>query len=60
MSTFGRMYRGETHIDFVGNRNRGFPFPAVVVGASLGSLIFLGVNGGTVLPVPPRAERPYI
>jgi len=55
MSTFGRLYRGETHIDFVGNRKRGFTFSGVVVAASLLSIIFFGFNvgvefnGGTVI-----------
>ncbi len=55
MSTLGRLYRGETHIDFVGNRNRGFTFSGIVVAASLISIIFFGFNvgvdfeGGTVI-----------
>lgn len=64
MSTFGRMYRGETHIDFVGNRNRGFTFSAVVIGASLVSMIFFGFNvgidfeGGTVIEMENPAGAP--
>lgn len=55
MSVFGKLYRGETHIDFVGNRRRGFTFSAVMVGLALVSMIFSGFNfsvdfeGGTVL-----------
>ncbi len=57
MSAFGRLYRGETHIDFVGNRNRGFTFSGVVIAASLISMIFFGFNvgvdfeGGTVIEI---------
>ena len=42
MSTFGRLYRGETHIDFVGNRRRGFTFSGVMVAIALLSMIFSG------------------
>jgi preprotein translocase subunit SecF len=55
VSTFGRLYRGETHIDFVGNRRRGFTFSGVIVAIALLSMIFSGFNfsvdfeGGTVL-----------
>jgi preprotein translocase subunit SecF len=55
VSTFGRLYRGETHIDFVGNRRRGFTFSGVMVAIALLSMIFSGFNfsvdfeGGTVL-----------
>lgn len=55
MSAFGRMYRGETKIDFVGNRRRGFTFSAIVLTFALVSMIFSGFNfsvdfeGGTVL-----------
>ena len=64
MSTFGRLYRGETRIDFVGNRRRGFTFSGVVLGASLISMFFFGFNvgvdfeGGTVIEMenPAGAE----
>lgn len=55
MSAFGRLYRGETHIDFVGNRRRGFTFSTAMVGLALVSMLFSGFNfsvdfeGGTVL-----------
>jgi preprotein translocase subunit SecF len=55
MSAFGRLYRGETRIDFVGNRRRGFTFSAIVLAVSLFGIIFIGFNvgidfeGGTVI-----------
>ena len=64
MSAFGRLYRGETHIDFVGNRSRGFTFSGVVIGASLISMIFFGFNvgvdfeGGTVIEIENPAGAP--
>lgn len=57
MSTLGKLYRGETHIDFVGNRNRGFAVSAAALVIALGSMIFSGFNfsvdfeGGTVIEV---------
>ena len=57
MSVLGRLYRGETHIDFVGNRKRGFTFSGIVISASLISSIFVGFNvgvdfeGGTVIEI---------
>jgi len=57
MSTFGRLYRGETRIDFVGNRRRGFTFSGVMVAIALISMLFAGFNfsvdfeGGTVIEV---------
>ncbi len=64
MSTLGRLYRGETHIDFVGNRNRGFTFSGAVIAASLISMIFVGFNvgvdfeGGTVIEMENPAGAP--
>jgi preprotein translocase subunit SecF len=55
MSTLGKLYRGETRIDFVGNRKRGFTFSGVILGLSLLSIVFVGFNlsidfdGGTVI-----------
>ncbi len=55
MSTFTSLYRGETHIDFVGNRKRGFTFSGIVIAISLISMILFGFNvgfefeGGTVI-----------
>lgn len=57
MSLFGRLYRGETRIDFVGNRRRGFTFSSFMIGIALVSMIFSGFNfsvdfqGGTVIEV---------
>ena len=57
MSILGRLYRGETRIDFVGNRRRGFTFSGIMVAAALASMIFSGFNfsvdfeGGTVIEV---------
>lgn len=57
MSVLGRLYRGETQIDFVGNRRRGFTFSGVMVTIALLSMIFSGFNfsvdfqGGTVIEV---------
>lgn len=57
MSVLGRLYRGETRIDFVGRRRRGFTFSAVVISASVISMLFVGFNvgvdfqGGTVIEV---------
>ena len=55
MSSFGKLYRGETRIDFVGNRKRGFIFSGVMIAVALVSILFSGFNfsvdfeGGTVL-----------
>jgi preprotein translocase subunit SecF len=55
VSTFGRLYRGETRIDFVGNRRRGFTISGVIVLVALLSMVFNGFNfsvdfeGGTVI-----------
>jgi len=57
VSTFGRLYRGETRVDFVGNRRRGFTFSGIVIAASLLGVMFLGFNvgvdfeGGTVIEI---------
>ncbi len=57
MSAFGRLYRGETRIDFVGNRKRGFTASGAIVAISLASILFLGFNlgvdfeGGTVIEI---------
>jgi preprotein translocase subunit SecF len=64
VSVLGRMYRGETRVDFVGNRRRGFTFSGVVIGVSLISIIFFGFSvgvdfeGGTVIEMenPARAS----
>ena len=46
MSVFGRLYRGETTIDFVGRRKWGFYFSGLLVLVSLFSLGFRGLNLG--------------
>jgi preprotein translocase subunit SecF len=46
MSVFGRLYRGETTIDFVGRRKWGFGFSGLLVLVSLFSLGFRGLNLG--------------
>ncbi len=62
MSLMGRLYRGETRIDFVGNRKRGFTISAAVIGVSLLSMVFLGFNvgvdfeGGTVIEMENPAK----
>ena len=46
MSVFGRLYRGETTIDFVGRRKWGFYFSGLLVLVSFFSLGFRGLNLG--------------
>lgn len=46
MSVFGRLYRGETTIDFVGRRKWGFYFSGLLVLVSLFSFGFRGLNLG--------------
>jgi preprotein translocase subunit SecF len=46
MSVWGRLYRGETTINFVGRRNWGFGFSVLLVLVSLASLGFRGLNLG--------------
>jgi len=58
--TWGRLYRGETEIDFIGRRRLWFLISGVVLGISLLSLIFNGLDYGiefrggvqTQAPVP--------
>jgi len=53
----GKLYRGETNYDFVGNRKRGFILSATVILISVGALLVNGLNlgvdfqGGTVVEV---------
>lgn len=55
MSVLQRMYRGDTRIDFVGNRRRGFTVSGTMLAIALLSMIFSGFNfsvdfeGGTVI-----------
>lgn len=64
MSRFGRLYRGQTNFDFVGDRRRGFTFSAIVIGVSLLSMIFLQFNvgidfvGGTVIEIENPGQAP--
>jgi preprotein translocase subunit SecF len=61
MSTLGRLYRGETRIDFIGKRNLWFAISGVVLLACVGSLVIRGFDygiefeGGVAIqsPVPP-------
>lgn len=46
MRTLARIYRGELHIDFVGNRRRWFTFSAVIVTISILALLVRGLNLG--------------
>jgi preprotein translocase subunit SecF len=53
----GKLYRGETKYDFVGNRSRGFILSAVLIVGSVAALLVNGLNlgvdfqGGTVVEV---------
>ncbi|MFQ5948511.1 MAG: protein translocase subunit SecF, partial [Acidimicrobiia bacterium] len=61
MTLLGRLYRGETHFDFVGPRRRWFTISAVLLVVSVGALLWRGLNrsvdfvGGTVVEVGNRA-----
>ncbi|MCJ7726859.1 MAG: protein translocase subunit SecF [Acidimicrobiia bacterium] len=46
MSFFKRIYHGDIHIDFVGNRRRWFAFSAAIIAVSLLSLFVRGFNLG--------------
>jgi len=58
MSTWGRLMRGETRIDFVGNRKRWFTISAVILVVSLLALALFRLNlgiefvGGLALQAP--------
>ncbi len=64
MSAFGRLYRGETNIDFLGKRNIWFSLSAVVLLISIGSMVFRGFNlgiefaGGISIQAPIAADGP--
>jgi len=45
MSFAGRLYRGETTIDFISQRKRWFTFSAALLAISIVSLIFIGLDG---------------
>jgi len=46
VNVFKKAYRGDFHIDFVGNRRRWFTFSAVIIAVSLLAMIFRGFNPG--------------
>jgi preprotein translocase subunit SecF len=46
MSTLGRLYRGETKIDFIGHRKRWYIASALLLLICLGSIVFRGFNYG--------------
>ncbi|MGH2693294.1 MAG: protein translocase subunit SecF [Actinomycetota bacterium] len=64
MSRFGRLYRGETDIDFIGRRKLWFSISGVVLLACIVSLLTLQLNfgiefvGGLQLKVPVAADGP--
>ncbi|MBA2336633.1 MAG: protein translocase subunit SecF [Acidimicrobiia bacterium] len=55
---FGRLYRGDTHYDFMANKNLYFAIAAALVTVSLASVIFrqfdlsIDFTGGTILEAP--------
>ena len=64
MSAMGRLYRGETRIDFIGKRNIWFALSGVVLAISIGSLIVRGFDygiefeGGVAIQAPVPADGP--
>ena len=56
-NAFQRLTRGETRIDFVGHRRRGFTFSGIVLTVAIASMLLIGFNfsvdfeGGTVVEV---------
>ena len=46
VSGFGRLYRGESKVDFIGKRKIWFTLSGIVLAISIGSLIFNGFNYG--------------
>jgi preprotein translocase subunit SecF len=60
MPIFGRLYRGETNIDFIGRRKRWYLASVVIILVCLGSIIFRGFNfgiefaGGVQMQVPAK------
>ncbi|MBN1172810.1 MAG: protein translocase subunit SecF [Micromonosporaceae bacterium] len=61
MSIFGRLYRGETKINFIGHRKRWYLASAVILMVCIGSMVFRGFNpgiefaGGNQFLVPAKA-----
>jgi preprotein translocase subunit SecF len=64
MSAFGRLYRGETKVDFIGKRNIWFAISAVVLLIGIGSMVFrqfnLGIEfaGGVAIQAPVADDGP--
>ena len=64
MSAFGRLYRGETKVDFIGRRNLWFTISGVVMLICLGSLIVRGFDygiefeGGVAVQAPIADDGP--
>jgi preprotein translocase subunit SecF len=46
MSILGRLYRGETKIDFIGHRKRWYIASAILILICIGSMVFRGFNYG--------------
>jgi preprotein translocase subunit SecF len=61
MSAFGRLYRGESHVDFVGHRKRWYLVSAILLAICVGSFVLRGFNfgiefaGGNQFSVPVKA-----
>jgi preprotein translocase subunit SecF len=64
VSALGRVYRGETKIDFIGKRNLWFAISGAIMLICLGSLIFRGFDygiefeGGVAVQAPIAADGP--
>ncbi|HEV2754445.1 MAG TPA: protein translocase subunit SecF [Actinomycetota bacterium] len=64
MSALGRLYRGETNIDFIGRRNLWFTISGVILGICLVSMIVRGFDygiefeGGVAVQAPVAADGP--
>ncbi|MDQ3916444.1 MAG: protein translocase subunit SecF [Actinomycetota bacterium] len=64
MSALGRVYRGETRVDFIGKRNLWFAISGVVIAICLGSLIVRGFDygiefeGGVAVQAPVDPDGP--
>src|SRR5215208_6279020 len=46
MSALRRLYRGETNINFIGNRKKWYAASAIIVLVCVGSIVFRGFNWG--------------
>ena len=64
MSALGRLYRGETKIDFIGKRNTWFVISGVILAICIGSLIVRGFDygiefeGGVAIQAPVPSDGP--